>query len=175
MVGGVEEEAQGDNVHEEVLGKSEGLAHEASESLAQSQVEALDMIGLSFFLGAAVVLLGVQHLSRGSQGTTSDANTNRNVRTVLSTTKRRKSFCTSGNDKTSPRLAHRVRYFLGADQISRKLYNQVGVTWGAGHYFIYKPSSLGFVSRINALREEVLDRRRHHVCPSHFVGHARAR
>ena len=51
----VDEQAQGDFVHPLALGKGEGLAHEASESLAQGVVPTLDVAGLACALvGAAV-------------------------------------------------------------------------------------------------------------------------
>lgn len=45
-----EEESEDDDVHEGGLGEGERLSGEPSDALALGEVEALDVVGLSFFL-----------------------------------------------------------------------------------------------------------------------------
>lgn len=50
------------DVPEQVLGEGEGLANESTDSLAQCEVEALDMIGLSLGFAARLVLVFWENL-----------------------------------------------------------------------------------------------------------------
>ena len=65
MIVSVEEDPQHNDVHEEVLGEGEGFTHEARESLAQCEVEAFNVVGLSFLFGAGLMVVFIQHLLVG--------------------------------------------------------------------------------------------------------------
>ena len=57
-----EEEAKNDEVHEDGFRKGKALASEAPDALAKREVEALDMVCLSFLFGAGLMLVGRHHL-----------------------------------------------------------------------------------------------------------------
>ena len=57
-----EKEAKDDEVHEEGFGEGEGFAGEAPDALAQGEIEPLDVVCLSFFFAAPLMLVGRQHL-----------------------------------------------------------------------------------------------------------------
>ena len=57
-----EEEAKNDEVHEDGFRKGKALASEAPDALAQREIEALDMVCLSFLFGAGLMLVGRHHL-----------------------------------------------------------------------------------------------------------------
>lgn len=57
-----EEESEDDKVHEDGFGEGEALASEASDALAQCEVESLDVVCLSFFFAARLMLAFGQHL-----------------------------------------------------------------------------------------------------------------
>ncbi len=57
------EEAKDDEVHEDGLGEREALAGETPDALAQREVETLDVVCLSFLLGARLMLVGWHHIA----------------------------------------------------------------------------------------------------------------
>ena len=62
VIVGMKEDSKHDDVHEQFLGKSEGFAYKAGQSLAQGEVESLNVVGLTFPLGAGLMLFSLQHL-----------------------------------------------------------------------------------------------------------------
>ena len=53
-----EEEGEGLDVGQELLGEGERLAHQACHALTQREVEPLDVVGLTVLLGTGTVLVG---------------------------------------------------------------------------------------------------------------------
>lgn len=56
-----EKKAKDDEVHEDGFGEGESFTGESSQALAQREVEPLDVVGLSFFFAARLMLLLRQH------------------------------------------------------------------------------------------------------------------
>ena len=63
----MKEESEGEDVHEEGLGKRKGFAHQAGYSLAQREVKAFDVVGLALLFGTASMSLSLEHLLVGGQ------------------------------------------------------------------------------------------------------------
>ncbi len=62
LVVGMEEESDGEDVHEKALGEGECFSGEAGHALAQGEVEPFDVVGLPFLLEARLMLFGIKNL-----------------------------------------------------------------------------------------------------------------